>query len=68
MLKDGQPLKPVILVQRPTGKAMIVDGHHRALATKEVGGRVIQVYIAKVPTQACPWDETHDMQTGDRSG
>jgi phage-related protein (TIGR01555 family) len=68
MLKDGQALKPVVLVQRPKGKAMIVDGHHRALATKEVGGRVIQVYIAKVPTQDGPWDQTHDMQTGDRSG
>jgi hypothetical protein len=68
MLKDGDPIKPIVLVQRPNGKAMIVDGHHRALAVKAVGGRVIMAYIAKVPDQEGPWDATHDAQTGETSG
>jgi phage gp29-like protein len=54
--------KPVVLVQTPGNpKALIVDGHHRSLASKELGIPVL-AYIAKVHVDDGPWLELHSLQ------
>lgn len=66
-LEAGRFVKPIVLVQKPKGKAMIVDGHHRALAAKQLGSRTIRAYVAKVDAAEGPWDETHASQRGETS-
>jgi hypothetical protein len=69
MIKSGEGVKPIVLVQKPDGsKAMIVDGHHRALAHKEAGSRLVTAYVAKVNKVVGPWDETHAEQNSGPSG
>lgn len=63
-LESGEEVKPIVLVQKPKGKAIIVDGHHRALAARGVGAKTILAYVAKVTTIEGPWDETHSQQRG----
>lgn len=60
--------KPIILVQTPEGRAIIVDGHHRALAAFLRGDKTIKAYVAKVLKVRGPWDDTHDMQRERKSG
>lgn len=67
-LEEGRPVKPVILVQPPKGKAVIVDGHHRALAHRIAGKNKMLVYVAHTSKREGPWDETHAMQRTGRSG
>lgn len=68
ILRNGGKLKPIVVVQRPRGKAMIVDGHHRYLAHEKAGKANVLAYVAKVQSAEGPWDETHDMQRGATSG
>jgi uncharacterized protein len=68
MIKHGAEVKPLVLVQKPSGKAVVVDGHHRALAYQQLGVKFADAYIAKVGKHEGPWDETHDMQRGSKSG
>jgi len=68
VIRDGGKLKPIILVQRPKGKAMIVDGHHRALAYALEKRNNVSAFVARVLVQTGPWDETHDYQSGGVSG
>lgn len=65
---DKGEAKPIILVQTPSGKAIIVDGHHRALAAYQRGDKTIKAYISKVTKNRGPWDDTHSKQTDRRSG
>jgi 8-oxo-dGTP pyrophosphatase MutT (NUDIX family) len=61
-LADGEDLRPILLVEKPgRSKAVIVDGHHRALASRLVG-KPVRAYVGKVPTEDGPWDETHSYQ------
>jgi uncharacterized protein len=54
---------PVILVQPPHNpKAIIVDGHHRTLATEALGRDAVDAYIANVHVEHGPWMELHSMQ------
>lgn len=68
MIETGEGVKPVILVMRPRGKAMIVDGHHRALAHWKNGETKMLAYVAKVGEQKGPWDTTHEAQNEGLSG
>lgn len=43
------------------GKLEIADGHHHALASRELGQNPL-VYIAKTPTKNGPWQEMHSFQ------
>jgi 8-oxo-dGTP pyrophosphatase MutT (NUDIX family) len=58
----GKPVKPVILADRPDTKRgthlYIVDGHHRALAFRELGGPVL-AYVGIVDAE----DVTTAMET-----
>lgn len=67
-IEAGNAVKPIILIQPPKGKAIIVDGHHRALAYRQAGRNKVIAYVAKVSEQNGPWDETHAMQNSGQSG
>lgn len=61
-IKAGKKIRPILLVEKPGhDKAVVVDGHHRALAARQVGKPVL-AYTAKVPKEDGPWDETHSYQ------
>jgi phage-related protein (TIGR01555 family) len=66
-IRDGS-IKPIILVQPPKGKAIIVDGHHRALAHMYEGSEKVPAYICPVQESDGPWDATHDAQRNRTSG
>jgi SPP1 gp7 family putative phage head morphogenesis protein len=61
-------IKPGILIARP-GKptVMIADGHHHALAEKQLH-RPVYGYIAHPTTVTGPWDELHSYQQHDGDG
>jgi phage-related protein (TIGR01555 family) len=66
-IQEGK-LKPVILVKPPNDqKYIIVDGHHRSLAYRELG-RPILAYCAEVHVPNGPWLKLHGMQKRGRSG
>jgi len=53
---------PVILVQTPKNKKLIViDGHHRALAFENLN-RPVVAWVGKVDKEVGPWDAFHDKQ------
>lgn len=62
-IKDDA-VKPAVLVNEPDNNKMIIsDGHHRALAAKELGVPV-KAYVAHVSSVRGPWDEMHSNQFG----
>ena len=67
--KNGDDAKPIILVKTPSGKIIIVDGHHRFLAFEQLGLPAIG-YLAEVHVEKGPWDELHSSQKkgGDPDG
>lgn len=55
-------MKPIVLVREPHNpKAIVIDGHHRALAYRKLG-RPALAYVARVGTATGPWDSMHDQQ------
>lgn len=55
-------LKPLILVRKGNKPPFIVvDGHHRALAYRQLG-RDPLCWYADVPDGPGPWDEMHNQQ------
>lgn len=63
-IKSGV-LKPIVTVKTPgSNKLKIVDGHHHALAYREVGHDPL-VYIAHVDQDTGPWDTMHSQQEYD---
>ena len=65
----GKPVKPVVLADRPdTAKGThlyVVDGHHRALAFRELG-RPVLAYVGQVPAgDVKAAQETHSSQLPD---
>jgi ParB-like nuclease domain len=62
-------LKPIILVNTPDArKYIVIDGHHRALAYRELGIPAM-AYIGRVGKKTGPWDQMHASQrTGDSTG
>lgn len=57
--------KPIILVNEPNNERLIVvDGHHRALAYKQLG-LPAQAYVAHVTSVNGPWDLMHNAQRKD---
>lgn len=58
---DGK-MKPLVLVRRPgSDRLMVADGHHRALAYRQLG-QDPPAYVATVATAAGPWDTMHAAQ------
>jgi hypothetical protein len=58
----GDPVNPAVSVQEPDeDNVKIIDGHHRALAYKELG-LPVKTYLGKVDGNGGPWDETHSSQ------
>ncbi len=62
LIQEGDPLHPVVAVQIPDDpKVKVVDGHHRALAYKELNKPVV-AYVGIVHSKKGPWDKTHLYQ------
>ena len=60
-IKKGKR-KPVVLIDAPkNNKYFILDGHHRALAYKELD-IPITAFIGKVSKEKGPWDTFHNKQ------
>jgi len=60
-IKKGKE-KPVVLVKTPKNKKFIViDGHHRALAYKNLGKSLV-AWVGEVKKEKGPWDTFHDEQ------
>ena len=58
--------KPIILVNEPNyNKLRIVDGHHRALAYKNLD-QPAMAYVANVGSVGGDWDVLHDRQRGSK--
>lgn len=56
---------PIVLVKpQNSDKYIIVDGHHRFLAYKSLGGTSAPSWVASVPSAQGPWAETHLSQKG----
>ncbi len=55
-------MKPVVLVKTPKNKKYIViDGHHRALAYRNLG-RPLLAWIGHTKSENGPWDTFHAKQ------
>ena len=55
-------IKPILLVKTPKNKKfIIIDGHHRALAYKELDKPVL-AWIGHVDREDGPWDTLHNKQ------
>lgn len=55
-------MKPVILVQTPhRRKLIVIDGHHRSMAYRGLN-RPIMAWVGKVNADRGPWDEMHASQ------
>jgi hypothetical protein len=65
--RKGEGIKPVVMIQRPDNTAMIMDGHHRALAYKELN-LPIHAWLGYPGKSKGPWDEVHDYQFKPDSG
>jgi hypothetical protein len=64
-IRKGDHLKPAVLIDRPgsppSEDMMVVDGHHRSLASLKAG-EPVWAYIGKVREKVGPWDEFHASQ------
>jgi len=65
--KKGEGIKPVVMIQRSNKTAMIMDGHHRALAYKELD-RPIYAWLGFPGKSKGPWDVVHDYQYKEGTG
>ncbi len=55
-------MKPIILVKTPKNKKyIIIDGHHRALAYRNLN-RPLIAWIGYTKSENGPWDEFHEKQ------
>lgn len=54
--------KPILLVKTPeNNKYIVIDGHHRALAYKELD-RSPKAWVVHVDKEEGPWDTFHNKQ------
>lgn len=61
-IEAGDHVNPAASVQEPDeDNVKVIDGHHRALAYKELG-LPVKTYLGKVSSNGGPWDETHSSQ------
>lgn len=61
-MRDGDHVNPAVLVVEPDDpRAIIVDGHHRALAARQAG-RPLRAYVGVVDHTGGPWTSTHLYQ------
>lgn len=65
MIESGEDMKPIIAIDRPGKPTMMIpDGHHRALAYKQVGKPVLG-YVGRAKHVEGPWDYLHNTQFKD---
>lgn len=61
-LRKGKPVNPVVAVQQPgKDQVVIVDGHHRTLAHKQLD-QPVPAYVGFVPRKVGPWLRTFQYQ------
>ena len=61
-IEAGDHVNPAVSVQEPgEGNVKVIDGHHRALAYKQLG-LPVRTYLGKVGSNGGVWDETHSSQ------
>ncbi len=61
-LRKGKKLMPVVLLQTPGNpRLLLVDGHHRFLASRQEGVPV-RAWIGTVASDHGPWEVMHDFQ------
>ena len=68
ILKKGKRLKPGVSVQQTEGdtRVKVVDGHHRALASKQAGVPFV-TYLGFVGENDDRWEDTHSSQDTSKS-
>lgn len=59
--KKGEQIKPVIVIKRPSKKALAPDGHHRTLAYKELN-KPVYAWVGSASSNRGPWIKLHDKQ------
>ena len=60
-IKNGK-IKPVVLLKTPkNNKYIVIDGHHRSLAYRNLGWPLIS-WVGKVNKENGPWDNFHNKQ------
>lgn len=64
-ISNGGTTKPIILVNQPQNdnKMILLDGHHRALAYKQIG-QATMAYVGQVGTISKEMKSMHDRQNG----
>lgn len=65
--RRGEHVKPSLVIQRPGKTAMIPDGHHRAMAYKNLD-KPIYAWIGDPGKAKGPWDKLHDQQYKNSTG
>lgn len=61
-MRKRKKIEPVVLIKHPdSGKFVIIDGHHRALAARTVGVP-LAAWVGQVSKATGPWDELHNSQ------
>jgi 8-oxo-dGTP pyrophosphatase MutT (NUDIX family) len=67
-IEAGRRIKPIIAIRKPgSDRLMVVDGHHRALASRQAGVPV-EAFVGRVPHSDGPWNETHSYQRTQSDG
>lgn len=65
--KKHEGIKPVVMIQRPDKTAMVMDGHHRAIAYRELN-LPVYAWLGYPGKSKGPWDKVHDYQFKPGSG
>lgn len=65
--KKHEGIKPVVMIQRPDKTTMIMDGHHRAIAYRELD-KPVYAWVGYPGKSKGPWDTVHDYQFKPDSG
>lgn len=61
-IRRGARVNPAVLIKTPGGsKLIIVDGHHRALAYRQLGKPIV-AWVGHTTKNTGPWDQLHDSQ------
>jgi len=61
-MRAGRHVNPAVVVVEPDDRrAIVIDGHHRALAARQLG-RPLHAYVGHVNRAGGPWTSTHLYQ------
>lgn len=59
--RKHEGIKPVVMIARPDKTVMVMDGHHRALAYRELK-KPVYAWVGYPGKSKGPWDKVHDYQ------